>query len=66
MINVFKILKKKKNLRLIDASDFILSEVLQFNSANENILVQSADKKKFKKNDPRITVVNVQNLNLMI
>ena len=41
-------------MRLIDASDFILSEVLQFNSANENILVQSADKKKFKKNDFKI------------
>ena len=52
--DALKILKKKKNLRLIDASDFILSEVLQFNSANENILVQSADKKKFKKNDFKI------------
>ena len=41
-----KILKKKKNLRLIDASNFTLSETLRFNSANENILIQSEDKKK--------------------
>jgi phosphoribosylaminoimidazolecarboxamide formyltransferase / IMP cyclohydrolase len=52
--DALKILKKKKNLRLIDASNFILSEVLRFNSANENILVQSEDKKKFKKNDFKI------------
>ena len=52
--DALKILKKKKNLRLIDASNFILSEVLRFNSANENILIQSEDKKKFKKNDFKI------------
>ena len=49
--DALKILKKKKNLRLIDASNFDFSEILRFNSANENILIQSEDKKKFiKKN----------------
>ena len=52
--NALKILKKKKNLRIIDASDFTLSEVLSFKSANENILIQSEDKKIFKKNDFKI------------
>ncbi len=49
--NALKILKKKKNLRLIDSSNFKLSEILKFNSANENILVQSADKKGFSMKD---------------
>ena len=52
--DALKILKKKKNLRLIDASDFKLSEIFKFNSANENILLQSEDKKKFVKNDFKI------------
>ena len=42
-----KILKKKKNLRLIDASDFSLSKILNFSSSNGNMLVQSRDNKKF-------------------
>ncbi len=52
--NALKILKKKKNLRIIDASNFTLSENLSFNSVNENILIQSEDKKKFKKKDFKI------------
>ena len=52
--NALKILKKKKNLRLIDSSNFDLSEILSFNSANENILVQSEDKKNFTKKDFKI------------
>mgnify|MGYP006082795705 FL=1 len=52
--DALKILKKKKNLRLIDASNFSLSEVLNFNSANENILVQSEDRKIFTKKDFKI------------
>ena len=52
--DALKVLKKKKNLRLIDASNFNLSEFLKFNSANENILVQSEDKKIFKKKDFKI------------
>jgi phosphoribosylaminoimidazolecarboxamide formyltransferase / IMP cyclohydrolase len=52
--DALKILKKKKNLRLIDSSNFSLSEILKFNSANENILVQSEDKEIFKKKDFKI------------
>ena len=46
-----KILEKKKNLRLIDSANFKISENLKLNSSNEEILVQSEDKKKFTKND---------------
>ena len=53
-LDALKILKKKKNLRLIDASDFVFSEVFKFSSANENILLQSEDKKKFIKDDFKI------------
>ena len=52
--DALKILKKKKNLRLIDASNFDFSEILRFNSANENMLIQSEDKKKFTKNNFKI------------
>ena len=43
-----KILKKKKNLRLIDASNYSLNEIQKFLSSNEEILVQSEDLIKFK------------------
>jgi phosphoribosylaminoimidazolecarboxamide formyltransferase / IMP cyclohydrolase len=49
-----RILKKKKNLRLIDASNFMLSEIIKFNSINNNFLVQTEDKQIFNKNDFRI------------
>ena len=49
-----KVLKKKKNLRLIDASNFIFLDSLKFNSVNGNILLQSEDKKIFKKKDFKI------------
>ncbi|MDA9653724.1 bifunctional phosphoribosylaminoimidazolecarboxamide formyltransferase/IMP cyclohydrolase [Candidatus Pelagibacter sp.] len=52
--DALKILKKKKNLRLIDASNFSLDENLRFNSANESILVQSEDTKIFTKKDFKI------------
>jgi phosphoribosylaminoimidazolecarboxamide formyltransferase / IMP cyclohydrolase len=42
-----KILKKKKNLRLIDATDFVIKDIIKFNSANESILTQSEDLKRF-------------------
>ena len=42
-----KILKKKKNLRLIDASNFIMRNLVSFKSANESILTQSEDLEKF-------------------
>ena len=42
-----KILKRKKNLRLIDASKYTLKNELKFTSNNEEILVQSEDINKF-------------------
>ena len=52
--SALKILKKKKNLRLINASNFNLSEILKFKSANGSILLQSEDIKKFTKKDFKI------------
>ena len=42
-----KILKKKKNLRLIDATNFIMKNLVRFNSASESFLTQSEDIGKF-------------------
>ena len=53
-----KILKKKKNLRLIDATKFIMKDVVKFNSANEYILTQSEDLKKFSIKDFKIVSKN--------
>jgi phosphoribosylaminoimidazolecarboxamide formyltransferase / IMP cyclohydrolase len=52
--DALNVLRKRKNLRLIDASNFTISKVLKFNSANENILVQSEDKKKFTIKDFKV------------
>ncbi len=52
--NALKILKSKKNLRLIDASNFVLNENFKLNSSNNIILYQSEDNKKFSKNDFKI------------
>ncbi len=49
-LSAIKILKQKKNLRLIDASGYSLNGDLQFTSSNETILVQSEDNNKF---DPK-------------
>ena len=42
-----KILKKKKNLRLIDSTDFIIKNLTKLNSVNESILTQFEDVEKF-------------------
>jgi len=52
--NALKILKLKKNLRLIDASNFSLKEILRFNSIDNSMLVQSEDKQIFSKKNFRI------------
>ena len=49
-----KILKLKKNLRLIDASNFHLSENLNFNSLNNSLLLQTQDKKIFSKENFKV------------
>ena len=49
-----KILKSKKNIRLINASNYLLKKDLQFTSSNEEILVQSEDLNKFNIKDFKI------------
>ena len=49
-----KILKTKKNLRLIDASNYSLNEKLKFTSIDEEILIQSEDRNKFTIKDFKI------------
>jgi len=42
-----KLLKKKKNLRIIDATNFTIKNLVRFNSANDSFLTQSEDLEKF-------------------
>jgi phosphoribosylaminoimidazolecarboxamide formyltransferase/IMP cyclohydrolase len=49
-----KLLKKKKNLRLIDASNYTFKELFRFISSNEEILVQTEDLTKFINKDFKI------------
>ena len=49
-LGALKILKTKKNLRLIDASEYSLNDNLKFISLNEEILIQSDDRLFLKKN----------------
>ena len=49
-----KILKKKKNLRLIDADQFKLSENFKINSHNNAFLIQNEDMVQFKPSDFKI------------
>ena len=42
--NSLKILKQKKNLRLIDASNFLFNEILKYNSIDSSMLLQTEDK----------------------
>ena len=42
-----KVLKKKKNVRLIDATNFTMKNLVRFSSANESFLTQSEDIEKF-------------------
>ena len=45
--DALRILKKKKNLRLIDATSFAMKNLLRFKSVNTSILTQSEDIEKF-------------------
>ena len=47
--NSLKILKSKKNIRLVDASNYLLDGKMKLNSANHSILVQTEDKQIFSK-----------------
>jgi len=42
-----KILKKKKNLRLVDATNFKMKNLIKINSVNDSFLTQSEDIEKF-------------------
>ena len=52
--NALKILKSKKNLRLIDSSNYNSKEVLKFNSFDNSFLIQSEDNKEFKKKNFKV------------
>ncbi len=52
--DALKELKLKKNLRIIDASNFSFNEILNFNSINNSMLVQSEDNIIFSKKDFKI------------
>ena len=52
--DALKILKSKKNLRLINASKYFFKEDLKFISNNEEILVQSEDIKKINIKDFKV------------
>ena len=52
--DALKILKKKKNLRLIDASNYKVNDGLKHVSVNNEVLIQSEDLKKFNTKDFKI------------
>ncbi len=52
--NSLKILKSKKNLRLVDASNYSLDEIIKFSSVNDSMLVQSEDKQIFLKDNFKV------------
>lgn len=52
--DALRILKLKKNLRLIDASKFETNEIYKFNSVNNSILVQSEDRTIFSKKNFKV------------
>ena len=52
--NAIRILKRKKNLRIIDASNFSLNEFFKFSSINESILIQSEDMKILNKKNFKV------------
>jgi phosphoribosylaminoimidazolecarboxamide formyltransferase/IMP cyclohydrolase len=49
-----ELLKKKKNLRLVDATNYSYKEIIRLISSNEEFLVQTEDFNKFSKNDFKI------------
>ena len=57
-LDALKILKKKKNLRIIDASKFNTDNIINFKTANNAILAQSEDIKKFSIKDFKVVSKN--------
>ena len=60
-----KILKTKKNLRLMDASNYKFKEKIKFMSLNEEILVQSEDINKFDNKNFKIVSKKKPNIQQM-
>ncbi len=52
--NALKILKLKKNLRLVDSSNYLQNSFLKFNSMDNNVLTQTEDKTVFSKKNLKI------------
>jgi len=52
--DALNLLKKKKNLRLIDATNYSLKGIPKFVSSNEEILIQTEDFIKFSKKDFKV------------
>ena len=63
--DALKLLKKKKNLRLIDATNYSFKEILRFISANEELLIQTEDFKKFNNKDFKVVSKKKPNLKQM-
>ena len=61
--SALKVLTKKKNLRLIDASKINFSNVVNFTSNLDSVLIQSNDSQKFTKKDFKIVSKKKPNKN---
>ena len=59
--DAIQVLKLKKNLRLIDASNFTLNEIVKFISIDNYMLIQSDDRKIFTKKDFKVVSKNKPN-----
>ncbi len=53
-LSALKILKSKKNLRLVDSSNYLQNSFLKFNSVDNNFLTQTEDKTVFSKKNLKI------------
>jgi len=61
--NALKILMKKNNLRLIDATNYSHEENFKYISSNKEVLIQSEDQKIFKNKDFKIVSKRKPTLN---
>ncbi|OUW49478.1 MAG: bifunctional phosphoribosylaminoimidazolecarboxamide formyltransferase/IMP cyclohydrolase [Candidatus Pelagibacter sp. TMED196] len=62
--DAIKILCKKKNLRLIDASKINLKEIQNISSNLNSILIQTSDNKVFKNNDFKVVSKKKPSINI--
>jgi len=52
--DALNLLKRKKNLRLIDATNYSFKEILRFISSNEELLIQTEDFERFSSKDFKV------------